>query len=225
MRLGLVGGTFDPIHYGHLLLAEVAREECQLDQVWFVPAGIPPHKQHRLISTGPQRIEMLSLATGGHEAFSVCRLELDRGGVSFTVDTLTELRQQEPKRELFLIIGSDSLADLPQWRDPAGICQLATLVVARRSGTENADFNCLATFVSADRRDHFARHQIEMPRIELSSSEIRERVAGGKSIRFRTPRAVEKYIQAQGLYRPSTAEDAASIRPPCDDRPAALGQH
>src|SRR4051794_7218203 len=111
MKLGLLGGTFDPVHYGHMILADIARETCALDQVWFVPAAIPPHKQERAISTPADRAAMLKLAIGGNEAFALSTLELDRGGISYTVDTLEALKQEDVSRELFLILGSDSLVD------------------------------------------------------------------------------------------------------------------
>lgn len=201
MRLGLYGGTFDPVHYGHLLLAEYCREACRLDQVWFVPAAVPPHKQAQGVSTAAERIEMLELAIGGHEAFSVCRREIDRGGVSYTVETLAELRAEDSACELFFLLGADSLADLPLWRDPAGICDLATLVVVARPGSSKPDFSCLAEFCSAERLAEFRRHVVPMPLVELASSEIRRRVSKGLSIRYQTPRAVEKYIETAALYR------------------------
>ena len=120
MRLGIFGGTFDPVHYGHLLLAELCREACRLDQVWFVPAATPPHKSPRAITPAGQRLEMLELAVGGNECFAVSRLEVDRGGVSYTVDTLAELKAADPQRELFFLLGGDSLKDLPHWREPRG---------------------------------------------------------------------------------------------------------
>src|SRR5690349_9388812 len=110
MRLGLLGGSFDPVHYGHLILAECCREQCHLDAVWFVPAAIPPHKQNHTLSAAADRIEMLKLAIGGHEAFSVYTGEIDRGGVSYTVDTLQQLHDEQPDRELFFLMGADSLA-------------------------------------------------------------------------------------------------------------------
>ena len=105
MRLGLFGGSFDPVHYGHLLLAECCREQCKLDEVWFLPAATPPHKQSRVLTSGAQRIEMLQLAVSGHEMFRVCPVEIERGGVSFTVDTLAELSRQHPGSELFFLLG------------------------------------------------------------------------------------------------------------------------
>lgn len=210
MRLGIFGGTFDPVHYGHLLLAETAREQCRLDQVWFVPAAVPPHKQQRTITEADHRVEMLKLALAGDEAFQVSTCELDRGGVSFTVDTLAELVQADPARELYLILGADSLADLPHWREPRRICELATLIVAHRAGSATPNLDCLGELVSAERRAQFDQYQIEMPRVDLSSSDIRARVAMGRSIRYRTPRAVEKYIETAGLYR--TLEEPAPSR-------------
>ncbi len=132
MRLGLIGGTFDPIHFGHLLLAERCREECGLDRVWFLPAGQPPHKAADGISPGQQRAELVEFAIAGHPQFAVNRLELGRAGRSFTIDTLSEIHAEDPSRELFFLIGADSLADLPGWRDPAGIVELATIVAVNR---------------------------------------------------------------------------------------------
>jgi nicotinate-nucleotide adenylyltransferase len=184
-----------------------------LDQVWFVPAAVPPHKQSRSIATAESRIEMLRLAIGGHNALDVLTLEVERGGVSYTVDTLSALQQADPSRELFLILGADSLHDLPNWRSPDQICELSTLIVARRSGTPEPDFECLASVASSARRQQFWKHQIEMPRIDLSSSEIRARVAQRRSIRYRTPRAVEQYIHTTGLYRTADRESAAFAAP------------
>jgi len=200
MRLGVFGGAFDPVHYGHLLLAELCREACGLDQVWFLPAATPPHKQHYAVTSAEQRIEMLELAIGGNEAFTVSRLEADRGGVSYTVDTLAQLRAEAPDRELFFLLGADSLIDLPGWREPARICELAIPVAARRAGVAEPDLETLTPLVSPERLDVIRRHQVSMPQIDLSSREIRRRVAAGLSIRYQTPRAVEKYIETAGLY-------------------------
>jgi nicotinate-nucleotide adenylyltransferase len=204
MRLGLLGGTFDPIHFGHLLLAETCREQRELDQVWFVPAGVAPHKQGAHHALAQQRVEMIKLAIGGHPAMSVSTVEVDRGGVSYTVETLESLQQHQPNAELFCLMGADSLRDLPTWREPARICQLATLVVVARPDSPAPDFDLLRPVTSDERITLFRDHQVEMPPIGLSSSEIRPRVAAQKSIRLRTPRAVEKYIQNAGLYRNAT---------------------
>jgi nicotinate-nucleotide adenylyltransferase len=203
MRLGVFGGSFDPVHYGHLLLAEWCREACALDEVWFVPAATAPHKKDHAAASGTARVEMLKLAIGGHAAFVVSTIELDRGGVSYTVDTLAEIRSRNADAELFLLMGSDSLSDLPHWREPARICELALPVVVHRAGTPAPDFAPLSSLLSPERLAEMERHVVDMPQVELSSSEVRRRVAAGQSIRYQTPRAVEKYLEAHALYRPS----------------------
>ena len=200
MRLGIFGGSFDPVHYGHLLLAETCREECALDEVWFIPAASPPHKQQRTMTPGTQRLEMLELAVAGHNAFVVSDLEINRGGVSYTVDTLSAITEQHPGAELFFLMGADSLHDLPTWREPQQICKLALPLVVRRAGTAEPSFDAVAALVGPERLDEVKKLQVSMPLIELSSTDIRQRVAANKSIRFRTPRAVEKYIETQRLY-------------------------
>jgi nicotinate-nucleotide adenylyltransferase len=199
MRLGLFGGTFDPVHLGHLLLAERCREECRLDQVWFLPAGTPPHKATESITAGTQRAEMLEFAIAGHPQFSVNRMELAREGRSFTVDTLRQLHEEDPTRELFFLIGADSLADLPMWRDPPGIAELATIVAVNRGDRPWPDLEALRKQLGDA---VFGRIQlVTMPGIDLSATDIRRRVRDGKSIRFMTPRACEVYIEQQKLYR------------------------
>lgn len=201
MRLGIFGGSFDPVHLGHLLLAENCREQARLDQVWFMPAATPPHKPHAQLADGQQRVEMLKLAIGGHESFAVSTLELDRGGVSYTVDTLEQIRAQHPVDELFLLMGADSLADFPTWRSPERILELALPIVVRRVGSPEPDIEPLAALANAERVTQIRASQVEMPAVGISSSEIRRRVAAGKSIRYWTPRGVEKMIEAAGLYR------------------------
>ncbi len=212
MRLGLFGGSFDPVHYGHLLLAESCREQCRLDEVWFVPAAAPPHKHDAILTPPRQRIEMLELAIGGHEAFRCCQIELQRGGTSYTVDTLAEIRATEPEAELFLLLGADSLADLPNWKDCAGICRLATPVIVPRWGVAEPDLSILEPFVSAERLSQIARHLVRMPRIELASSDMRRRVAAGLSIRYHTPAAVVKYIEAAKLYAQPAGQEARAAQ-------------
>ena len=200
MRLGLFGGTFDPVHYGHLLLAESAREQCRLERVWFLPAAIPPHKQGHQPTPAAVRIEMLELAIAGHEAMAVSRYEVERGGVNYTVDTLTHFRQEDPDGELFFLMGADMLHDLPYWREPGRICQLAIPVVVGRPGAGEPDFDCLSGVTTPERIETMRRHAVRMPPIGLSGSEIRRRAAEGLSFRYLTPRAVEKYIQTHGVY-------------------------
>lgn len=202
MRLGLFGGSFDPVHYAHLLLAECCREQQRLDRVLFLPAAAPPHKLGRELTPAEMRIDMLQLAIAGHEQFAVSRQEADRGGVSYTIETLRHFRSEDPRHELFLLVGADMLHDLPRWREAAEVCRLAVPLVARRPGVKEPDFQCLEGIASAERIEVFRQHQVEVPQVDLSSTEIRRRVAAGLSIRYRTPRAVEKYIETHGLYRP-----------------------
>ncbi|MDX1945682.1 MAG: nicotinate-nucleotide adenylyltransferase [Pirellulaceae bacterium] len=201
MRLGIYGGSFDPVHYGHLLLAECCREGCSLDQVWFVPAATAPHKRDRRSAPAKARLEMLELALAGSDALRVCSLEIERGGVSYTVETLAAIATQQPAARLFLLMGADSLVDLPTWRAPERICELALPVIVRRAGLPEPNLSLLAPFVTGDQLAEIRALQVEMPLIEHSSTDLRTRAAAGKSLRFRTPRAVEKYIESQGLYR------------------------
>ncbi len=200
MRLGLFGGSFDPVHYGHLLLAECCREQARLDAVWFLPAAVPPHKRGQNLTPSDRRIEMLQLAIAGNAAFSVNRYETDRGGVNYSVDTLAHFRQESPEMELFFLLGADMLHDLPTWHEPARVCQLATPIVVRRPGANQLDFDRLGPIATPGQIDEIRRLQVEMPEIGISSTEIRRRVAAGQSIRYLTPRAVEKYIATHGIY-------------------------
>jgi len=201
MRLGIFGGSFDPVHYGHLLLAESCREQCRLDRVWFLPAAVPPHKKGKVLAPAKGRVEMLELAISGNEQFAVSTLELDRGGISYTVDTLRAITAQQPGDELFFLMGADSLHEMVTWREPAEICRLATPVVVHRADSPPPDFAVLGDLVAVQRLTEIRSCQVEMPIIDLSSTDLRQRAASGRSLRYRTPRAVEKYIETQGLYR------------------------
>jgi nicotinate-nucleotide adenylyltransferase len=197
MRLGIFGGTFDPVHYGHLLLAEQCREQLALDQVWFVPAAAPPHKPDAAISPAKDRLDMLRLATSGHPAFIVSDREVLRGGTSYTVETLAGLHDEDPARELFLLIGADSLADLPTWREPRRILQLATVVGVNR-GRGAAKLDAAVAALGEHVRPRL--RVLDMPGIDHSASDLRRRAASGRSIRYMTPRAVEQYILEHHLY-------------------------
>jgi nicotinate-nucleotide adenylyltransferase len=196
MRLGLYGGTFDPIHLGHLILAEQCREACRLDRVWFVVAGAPPHKLGERTPVA-HRIEMARIATAGHPAFEVSELEAERPGPHYSVDTLEAVHRERPGDELFFLIGADSLYDLPTWRNPAGIAQLATIVVANRPGLNLGDSSLPTTLGPGTKELQF----VTIPGTDISSKLLRERLAQGRSIRYMVPRGVEAYIEAQGLYR------------------------
>lgn len=199
MRLGIFGGTFDPVHYGHLLLAEQCREQCRLDEVWFLPAGTPPHKTGRPISPGSARAEMLELAVAGHDRFKVDRRELRKPVPSFTVETLAELHAEVPDRELFFLMGADSLRDFPAWREPGRILELARLVAVNRADEPVADLRALSAALGDD--SALRVQLVSIPRVDLSSSDMRRRVAEGRSLRYMTPRAVECYLETHALYR------------------------
>ncbi|MBB73005.1 MAG: nicotinate (nicotinamide) nucleotide adenylyltransferase [Planctomycetaceae bacterium] len=210
MRLGIFGGTFDPVHVGHLLLAETCLEQCALDEVWFVPALLPPHKQRHTLTAANQRVEMLQLAVSGHRQLIVSTIELDRGGVSYTWETLQAIHDAHPDSELFFLMGADSLHDLRHWREPQRICELALPIAVRRAGSAEIDFNPLESIAQPQQIAQMRRCQVEMPLIELSSTNLRQRIAARQSVRFRLPRAVEKYIETQGLYLASEEATANS---------------
>jgi nicotinate-nucleotide adenylyltransferase len=199
-RLGIFGGSFNPVHYGHLLLAETCREQARLDEVWFVPNAISPLKQDQPPAADKHRIEMLQLAIGGHEPFRLSTIELDRGGISYTVDTLAQIAGEQPAAELYFLMGADSLADLPKWREPERICRLAFPLVVRRHGSPEPQWDLLAGLLSPQRVSQVREMTVDMPIIELSGSDLRRRAAAGESLRYRTPRGVEKYIETHGLY-------------------------
>jgi nicotinate-nucleotide adenylyltransferase len=198
MRVGLYGGTFDPVHFGHLVLAEQCREQLSLDSVWFIPAGTPPHKAGREISPGPSRAEMLECAIAGTPQFRVHPLELQRTGPSYTVDTLRQLRQEHPGDSFFLLLGADMLADLPNWREPGAVATLATLVAVNRGGEAPPNLAMLKQSLGEVVNSVL---RVSMPEIAISSRDLRTRVRERRSIRYLTPRAVEAYIEQHGLYR------------------------
>ena len=198
MRLGLFGGSFNPVHFGHLVLAEQCREQCNLDQVWFLPSGSPPHKQDVTLLPGKTRAEMLEFAIAGHAQFQVNRMEIEREGTTFTVDTLQQLHDEDASRELFFLIGADSLTDLPGWRQPDRIAELATIVAVNRGDRPLPDLTSLEERLGPETAARI--ELVTMPGIDLSATNIRQRVHDGKSIRFMTPRAVEEYIATHNLY-------------------------
>ena len=185
------------------MLAETCREECSLDEVWFLPCGQPPHKPVGTLSAGRLRAEMLELAVAGDPRFGVCRIELDRSGPSYTVDTLQQLQAEDATRELFFLLGADSLHDLPLWREPHTILELAVVVAVNRGHQSPPDWKTLEQRLGPIVRDRVKL--VTMPAIDISATELRERVRTGRSLRFRVPRAVESYIRQHGLYRTAEA--------------------
>jgi nicotinate-nucleotide adenylyltransferase len=196
MRLGIFGGSFDPIHLGHLIVAEQCRETCELDKVWFVVAGAPPHKPQGRTPVS-HRLEMARIAVAGHPAFEVSEAEATRPGPHYSVETLEAVCRQRPGDHVFFLIGADSLEDLPLWREPERIAQLATIVVVNRPGHEAIDPARLPDFGP----DAHTLFPVTAPLIGIASSDLRDRIAAGRSIRYMVPRGVEAYIDAHGLYR------------------------
>ena len=200
MRLGVLGGTFDPPHVGHLLLAEEARLALGLGQVLFTPAGGPWRKAGQELSPREDRLAMVRLAVADNPHFAVSALEIEREGPSYTAETLAALRDQfGPETELFFIMGADSLADFPHWRQPQRILELARLAVAERPEPEDVPLEeGLADDLARAMRERVV--WLDMPRIDISSTAVRDRVRRGLSIRCWVPPAVEEYIRQHGLY-------------------------
>jgi len=203
MRVGVFGGTFDPVHQGHLVLAEQCREQGPLDQIWFIPASRPPNKLAQSLTRFEQRVEMLSLAIAGNPAFRIDELEKERTGPSFTVDTLAQLQQRHPGDEFWLLVGSDTLIDLPHWHEPQRLVALVGLMVMARPGTPVLSASELQAQLGLSTETPVRLKVAQTPLLDISSRELRRRVAEGRSIRYFLPRAVEVYIQEKRLYQPA----------------------
>ncbi len=200
--IGIMGGSFDPIHLGHLIVAERAAEALGADRVLFIPCNIPPHKDAAGLTSGRHRLRMIALAAAGNPKFRASDIELRRGGVSYTVETIEELRRiHGPGTRLWFIIGADSLRELDAWRDYRRLLRLCTVVTAGRPGAEIDGWRGARGAFSPGELARLRRHFLDAPLIGISSSEIRRRRRAGMSIRYLVPPAVERYIAAHGLYR------------------------
>lgn len=198
-RLGVLGGTFDPVHAGHIFVAEEARIRLQLDRVLFIPAGNPWLKVSRTITPATHRIEMVRLAIAKHEHFELSTMEVDRGGPSYTVDTVEELRRRPECGDLYLLLGLDSFVDLPLWKDADRLVTMCTLVVVPRYGSNLPELGEVARRLKGlSERNVLV---LDSPMIGISSSGIRDRIANGLPVDYLVPGAVERYIIAHGLYR------------------------
>ena len=200
--LGILGGTFDPIHIAHLAVAEEARESLDLDQVLFIPAGQPPHKPDQAVTPGEVRLAMIELAIAGNPAFAASRMELDRNGPSYTVDTLSALRAERAaagaSTELVFIVSAEAFAAFGTWREPRRVLELATIAVAPRDGFPDATREAVVReFPEHAHRVVF----LDGPRLRLSASDLRERAAAGRSLRYLVPDAVAAHIEDHALYR------------------------
>jgi nicotinate-nucleotide adenylyltransferase len=197
VRIGILGGTFNPPHLGHLVCAQEAHVQLALERVVFVPTRIPPHKPVQEEPGPEHRLELCRLAVLSDERFAVADIELAREGPSYTVDTLTELHSNAPDNDLFLIVGGDIAAGLADWHEPERVLSLATLAVAKRRGTPREAVEGALARLRGGERARFFR----MPRIGVSSTDVRERVRAGLPIRYLVPEPVESYIAKEGLYR------------------------
>jgi nicotinate-nucleotide adenylyltransferase len=194
-RVGVMGGTFDPIHYGHLVTAEEAVAQFGLDQVVFVPTGRPWKKADRDVSPGEDRYLMTVVATASNPRFSVSRVEIDREGPTYTVDTLRLLADEHPDAELYFITGADAMLEIFDWKEAGDVLTLAHFIAATRPGYD------LARFEAAAPTQHPRVSMMDIPALAISSSDIRRRVHEGRAIRYLLPEGVKSYIEKQGLYR------------------------
>jgi nicotinate-nucleotide adenylyltransferase len=201
MRVGVFGGTFDPVHTGHLILAEQGREQGRLDEVWFVPAAHPPQKDVSAITRFEQRVEMLALALAGNPAFRIDELEKERIGPSYTADTLAELHHRHPGHDFFLLVGSDTLNDLPYWHEPIRVLELAGLLVMIRPDNPALSAEQLRAQLHLPESVPLRLEMVQTPAIDISSRDLRRRAAAGRSLRYFLPRAVECYLHEKRLYR------------------------
>lgn len=201
MRTAIFGGSFDPVHLGHLWMAELSREALSLDQVIFIPTATSPLKPDGPVATNEQRVAMLRLALSGNAAMQIDTREIDRGGTSYTIDTVKALKQERPDDDFFLLMGADAFNSLDRWKEPASLLTLITPVVLRRGGDAEADWSLIERLVGIVRSEEIRSAALSIPMIEVSSGELRQRVAEGRSIRYRLPRPVEAFIEAERLYR------------------------
>ena len=198
MRVGILGGTFDPVHLGHLILAEEAWARLQLSQVFFVPAGDPPHKRGTPISPVQHRLRMLELAIAGNPHFALSRVDADRPGPHYTVDMVKLLQEQfGPQAELFFLMGFDSLIDLPNWHQPQELLRLCRVVALTRFGYR-IDWAQLEAALPGIRE---RTTLLPMPELDIASHILQQRVREGWPIRYQVPAPVEEYIYQHGLYR------------------------
>ncbi len=201
VRIGILGGTFNPVHVGHLAMAEGAREALRLERVLFIPANVPPHKDALGLAPCEDRLRMLHLALDGNPDFEVSDVECERPAPSYTVDTLKALREGlDADAEMFFIIGADSVPELPTWHRIDDLVHMCTIVPVNRPGISLENMSALAKAIGADEAEALLRRLIHLPLVDVSSTEIRKRVRTNRSIRYLVPEQVRAYILARGLY-------------------------
>ena len=202
-KIGVMGGTFDPIHIGHLILGEAACEQFGLDRVYYMPAGNPPHKQHREgRASDEERIEMVRLAISGNPRFELSLLEMNEDGYSYTYRTMETLNEQHPDTEFFFIIGADSLFDFDEWKCPERITAACRVVAATRNQTDPKIFDQLIALRREQFGDRFLK--LDTPNLDISSANLRDRIASGQSVKYYIPDPVLSYIQDHHIYAGET---------------------
>jgi len=210
MRIGVLGGTFDPIHVGHLIIAETVRDEMALDKVLFIPAAAPPHKQRQPITAAADRLELVRLAVEGNAAFEPSDIEITRGGISYTIETVEALRRSHGEEaDLYFIIGADTVPELRTWKDIDHLVRLCTFVVVARPGHRIEELLSEAVGLAPETRQRVLRHYFDAVLVDISSTDLRARLAQGKSVRYRLPEVVERSIRAKGLYGTKKSTPAA----------------
>ncbi|MDR1492506.1 MAG: nicotinate (nicotinamide) nucleotide adenylyltransferase [Planctomycetaceae bacterium] len=203
MRYGIYGGSFDPVHWGHLILAETCFRKLSLERIIFIPSGISPHKSKQHQISGKFRAEMLELAITGIEEFSVSRFEIEKEKTCYTIETIHHFRETLLDSELFLLVGADMYYDLPNWRQSKELLETVVPVGVYRPSSPPPHVEAFQNIVSPERYELFRQYIVSMPQIEISSTKIREAVFNDESIRFLTPRTVEAYIKSHNLYKVS----------------------
>ncbi len=197
-KIGIMGGTFNPIHYGHLFLAENAFDQIGLDRIQFMPSKNPPHKLKPDMVTDEQRVDMIKLAIGGNPHFEVSTLELEREGLTFTADTLTILTRENPDMHYYFIVGADSLFMMHEWKNPQVVFKHCTVVAAGRDNVEQESLKQQAEYLKE--QFHADIRLLQMPTIQISSADIRSRLSEGKTVRYYLPDLVIAYMKENQLY-------------------------
>jgi len=199
-RYGIMGGTFDPVHYGHLVTAEAVRDEFKLDKVVFVPTGKPPHKKGYKVTDAKHRYLMTVLATVTNPFFEVSRIEIDREGYTYTIDTVLEFKKMQPEdTKIYFITGADAVLEILTWKKVGELLRLCNFVAATRPGYEPSQLNEMIKYV--EKVHGSTIHMVEVPAMAISSTDIRNRIKANRPIKYLVPESVEYYIMKNGLYR------------------------
>lgn len=200
MKVGIIGGSFDPIHYGHLIMAETLREECGLNKIIFIPTGNAPHKVYE--NEPEVRFEMVEIAISDNEYFQACDIEVKSSKISYTYDTLSQLKKENPECDYSFIIGLDNLYDLANWNNFGNLSKITRFLLVNRLGYYDVDYDNILDKISQLKNDYGAEIElVEAPIIEISSSMIRKRISKGESINYLTAKEIIEYIEEKGLYK------------------------